>query len=298
MVQIRSIEAKEIKPVSDNTATPDAPKETEEPSQFETLLRSLLPVQGSKKVSEEELFSALVEERLTTVKGAEVGEAFKNALGQEKSALQKPDGFIPFEKATENALKKLVANGIITIEEANSIYAQAFGAAQLDSDHNFIYDDRGGPDDKTIAVEALENALMLAKAMIEKFEAGTEQAPDRSLIADETATTMPADTTTPQGTTVDGADGFLFKPISSNQGTLAVLLPEILAHQVETVVLKDLTGVIEEGQSMGYGELGTREKFSFSRKGGSYPKDLTVEVRMVDGSIKTYHIPDPSKRYD
>jgi hypothetical protein len=43
---------------------------------------------------------------------------------------------------------------------------------------------------------------------------------------------------------------------------------------------------------------GGREHFRFNKPGADYPKDLTVEVTMKDGSIKTYKIPDPSQRYD
>jgi hypothetical protein len=78
-----------------------------------------------------------------------------------------------------------------------------------------------------------------------------------------------------------------------------VLLPEALAHLVDSVVIKDKDGnIIEEGHSTGYGDTGEREKFSFSKPGQNYPSDLIVEARLADGQTKVWNIPDPSQRYD
>ncbi len=98
---------------------------------------------------------------------------------------------------------------------------------------------------------------------------------------------------------MDGPNGFLFKPKSSKDGRLAILTPESVNHQVTSVVLKDQNGkVIEKGHSTGFGDVGTREKFAFQKPGGSYPRNLHVEVSLNNGAVLTYIIPDPTQRVD
>ena len=218
------------------------------------------------------------------------------------------------------ALKKLTASGTLTKEEGDAVYSQAFAGAQLDSNTSALWDRRGGANDPTMAIEKLDAALKAARTKIDTFAAGTTQVTQLSLASAAdgqranlgsltSATTLssisgstaalPTGTIKARGAYIDGANGFLFKPISSNEGRLAVLLPESMAHLVDSVVLKDSKGkVIEKGRSVSFGDTGTREKISFSRQGGSYPKKLTVEVKLQDGSVVNYKIPDPSKRYD
>ena len=38
--------------------------------------------------------------------------------------------------------------------------------------------------------------------------------------------------------------------------------------------------------------------FRFPEPGGSYGADITVEIRLKDGSTMQHQIADPSKRYD
>ncbi len=280
--------------------------------EFDSLLKSLLSPDGENKISEEELFAALAHERVAALKGDEAASKYNDILAAKKSAFARADGFIPVEKAANAALQELVSSGVLTSEEGDQVYSESFAGAQLDSNTEALFDSRGGANDPSRAVEAMEAALSGAKLAIDGFVAGTSTYSTRSLaaagdglslgtISTKTGDLSGVDTSTetPVGNTVDGADGFLFKPISNNQGTLAVLLPESMAHLVEQVLLKDINdNVLDEGKSTGYGDTGEREKFSFSKKGGEYPKDIKVEVHMADGSIKTYEIPDPSQRYD
>lgn len=308
-----------IDPAQQNQGvTPTVPTESQDKNtggegDFEKLLRGIIAPNQENKVSEEELFAGLCQERIQKLKGDETAGKFKEALDRRKTELTKADGFVPFEDAAKTALKDLRDAGVLTKEETDKVYSEAFDGAQLDGNKNALYDGRGGAGDATIAVELMESALLAARTLIEKFDDGSTPASTRSVdeasntkqgatgtavVSGGDATSVP-DSTSPQGTTVDGPNGFLFKPVSANDGNLAVLMPEILAHQVDSVVLKDLSGtVLDEGHSTGYGDTGEREKFSFSKPGGSYPRDLTVEVRLSDGSVKTYTIPDPSQRYD
>lgn len=288
-------------------------EESAEGGAFDTLLRGLLTTNSANQVSEEELFAALVHERVGQRKGAEVAVKFNELFATEKAALTRGD-YVPVEDAAKNALKALRTDGSLTAEEADAIYSEAFGAAQLDSNTSALFDGRGGANDPTMALEELDKALLLSRMMIEKFTDGSEVAEVRSLdeetlskasaiaggftFSGGTAGTL-EDIVSPEGSVIDGANGFLFKPVSENEGRLAVLMPEIYKDRVFSVALKNELGeVLEEGNSTGYGELGTREKFAFQKVGGDYPQNLTVEIRLSDGSLKQYLIPDPSQRYD
>ncbi len=293
-----SSSALETEKSSQTNAVPPTSKSTESNqessggSKFVDLLRQYLEPDSANQVSEEALFAAIVRERIVALKGEEFGTKWDAAFSAQKAAAQKPDGFIPLEDATNATLKEFVASAEITQEESDKIYSQSFAAAQLDSNTGKLWDNRGGGSDTTVAVAVMESALEAARLKIDAFDSG-EAVPE--VPAGETVDGA----VTPNGTTIDGPDGFLFKPVSNNEGRLAVLLPESLAHQVERVLLKDLAGnVLDEGNSTGYGDTGEREKFAFSKKGADYPKDITVEVVMMDGSIRSYSIPDPSQRYD
>ena len=298
---------------STSAATPE--------SDFEKLLKGLVKVNQENKVSEEALFAGVVRERVSKLKGEDVAKEYDTLLDKAKGAATRGD-FVAMEEATKSALKELRSQSKLSAEEADQVYSESFAASQLDGNVEALFDDRGGVGDSTIAVDTMEAALLAARTMVEKFDSKEQQASKRSL--DEAAAgkgsassgisiasllgsstsagadaSAVADSTTPQGTTVDGPNGFLFKPIAESNGNLAVLAPEALKGLVDSVVLKDLAGnELDRGNSTGYGDAGTREKFSFSKPGGNYPKDLTVEIHMQDGSVKTYTIPDPSKRYD
>ena len=283
-------------------------------SDFNTLLAGILSPDSANKVNEEELFAGLIQERIKTLKGDESESKFSEMFSSEKDNMRKADGFVPFEDAAKAALQKMRDSGELTAEEADKIYSESFSAAQLDSNTGALFDGRGGAGDVTIALQELEAALLSARTKMEKFDAGTESAEERSVNEGSNGKSAASgavsgtftgtlsgtsEVITPEGFTVDGANNFLFKPVSENEGTLAVLMPSELAYGVETLVLKDENGtVIEEGRSTGYGDTGEREKYAFSKPGGSYTPNLTVEARLVDGTTRQYLIPDPSQRYD
>lgn len=290
-----------------------APKE-----EFESWLRGLLQPDQADKISEEALFAGLVKERIAAMKGDEASGSYQEALDRHRALLRKPDGFVPEEDAALAALKEITTGGILTSAEGDSVYTQAFSAAQLDGNKDVLFDSRGGPGDPTMAVEAMDAALTMARAVIEKFADGTEPLNPRSLAtaqpnakpvtagAPALAMNIPTGNFTagemivPNGTTVDGDQGFLFKPVSVNQGTLAVLLPAQMTGNLEAVLLRDKDGnEVERGTftSINTAE-GNRTKWSFSMPGGSYPADLMVEAYLSDGTMQSWKIPDPSQRYD
>jgi hypothetical protein len=284
----------------DVTPVEEVKNESGDSSDFEAILRSAVSPDQANQINEEELFSGIVFERIKTLKGEDAAKQYKELLETQKSLLKKADGYIPLEDAAKNALKSLRDSAQLTADEANNIYSESFDAAQLDSNTEALYDGRGGANDPTIALSLLESALSSSRLMIEKFTSGDLKASARSL-DDSSVGGLKIQSTgdASTGNTFDGADGFLFKPESVNQGTLAVLLPEALANQVMSLVLKDENGNdIEEGNSTGYGELGTREKFSFSKKGGEYGDNITVKALLSDGTTREWLIPDGSQRYD
>ena len=284
-------------------------------AEFDKLLKASLSPDSKNEVSEEELFAAIAKERIEALKGTEVAKKFADLLKTEKSSLAAADGFAPAEQATINALKKLVDSKELTADEGSQIYSEAFTAAQLDGNNSALFDSRGGPGDPTMAMATLEVALKQARSVVEKLASGEATLELKSLanaaangktgafaaatLASDTGATTGGDFS-PNGTVVDGPEGFLFKPVTNNEGKLAVLLGQNITGNVSSVVIKDsLNSVIENGilKSEGIKETG-REKWTFSKTGSSYPKDITVEVTLSSGEVQRYKIPDPSKRYD
>jgi hypothetical protein len=307
---------------TENTAQNGAvtsPKTTEaksgDASGFETLLRSMIQPSTANQANEEEMFASLVYERIKSEKGEGVAKQYADLLAGEKTSRAKADGYIPLEDAAKGALKSLRDSGAITSQEADQVYSEAFEAAQLDANTELLYDGRGGAGDTTIALAELESALSRARLMTEKFDSGASKATARSLDIEGSASTLlsspnaiagtPGDpslvplTNDPQGTVFDGPQGFLFKPESSTDSKLAVLLPEELSQQVLSLLVKDSNGnTLEEGRSTGYGELGIQEKFAFTKAGSEYGSNVTVQALLNDGTTREWRISDPSQRYD
>lgn len=103
---------------------------------------------------------------------------------------------------------------------------------------------------------------------------------------------------TPLGGTIDGAGGFLYKPFSDSDGNLVVLTPESMAGQVASVTVRGPDGsVLATGVPKGNGN-GGRDHFRFDKPGSALPPNVTVEVKLRDGSTKSYPIGNPSLRYD
>jgi hypothetical protein len=260
---------------------------------FNTTLKAFLSPDKSNKVSEEELFSALVQERIKKTKGESALSEFKGLFESAKKRLQKPNGFIPVEDAAKEALKEFRDAKKITKEEADSIYSQAFAGAQLDQNKEALFDGRGGPNDPTIAVADMEQALLLSGALIGKFDSGAEKVTARTL--DEPSNAAVTGGTGAPASEAGGA-GFLFKPVSESDGKLVVLLPPRLAGLVKSVSLLGPNGeVIETGRYTGNGN-GGRDHYRFSRAGGQYQDGLTVQATLATGELVRYIIRETSQR--
>lgn len=261
---------------------------------FESTLKALLAVDGKNQASEEEVFSALVQERIKSTKGDDALKKFNELLAQSKEAMKKPDGFIPVEDATKDALRKFRDSGAVSKEDADSIYSHAFAAAQLDDNKEALFDDRGGPGDTSVSVASMEQALLSSRTKVSAFEAGTEKFTVRSL--DEASAGKPGGISGGHHSSEPGGGAFLFKPVSDSDGKLAVLLPPKLSGLVAGVRLVGPNGeVLESGRYAGNGN-GGRDHFRFNRPGGGYPDGLSVEVALKTGEIVRYLIRETSQR--
>ncbi len=286
-----------------NTSTGQLPAESTNQivSSFEDILSNLVPGTGSKgdEINEEQLFSALIEERLTTLKGNDLASTYNEYFESHKSAMTGANGYVPIEDAAREALHDLTTEGLLSTEEAEEIHAQAFQAAQFDSNKGALYDSFG----TTMAVTMVEMALQSSSAMMAKFDSGELEAGRLSF--DYKQESDPAQFDAASGTNLSsnqttdfvGGDGFLFKPVSEKNGNLVVLLPTSMSGQIANVSLVDDTGqVIERGDESGDFDDG-RPLFRFDQAGGSYPQNIAVTVTMLDGSEKQYNIANPSQRY-
>lgn len=297
---------------------------TSESSDFDSIIKKFLPGTDSAEVSEEELFAATVGQRLFALKGNEALTKYQEYLESEKLSLTTPSGHIQVEQAAISALKKVVADGLVSSAEGDSVYSDAFAAAQLDSNTTALFDSRGGDNDPSKAVALMSEAMLKIKTYLEADESTRSSQTAMSLeSASQTgaagATTAAATigsgisvssagssisgsgtTVSPNGTYVDGSEGFLFKPVTNNEGNLAVMFSQSWTNNLAAVRLLDQNGnLVEQGvrKPEGISETG-REKFTFSKKGSSYPSNINVEVQFKDGSLQMFNIPDPSKRYD
>ena len=303
-----------VVPTTTTDPTATTPPTTATTSAFDSEMQKLISPNGAGEVSEENLFGAVIYDRLNKSKGADAAKAYATAYEANKASMAKPNGYVPLEDAAKEALRSLVSGGTLTAEEGDKVYSDSFAASQLDSNTSVLFDDMGGGNDPTKAVESLEKALLLASAAVGKLDSGEVTAETRSLSEESVtkaaflsgvgavgAATVGGTSETGVATAaspVDGPNGFLFKPVSDSTGKLAVLAPESLADMIVSTVLKDAEGnKIEEGTYSGNGN-GGRDHYRFSKPGGSYPPNLSVEITLKNGAVKSYTIPDPSKRYD
>ena len=286
---------------------------------FSEFMRTALGGVGKAQVSEEELFAAIVDQRLNA-ENPEASTFFREQKAALMTSMAKPDGYVSHEDVAVQALRATVAANKIDMATAEEINGQAFQAAQLDTTLDSLYDDRGGGDDPTIAVAEMDSALGISRTMIEAFDAGTQTAVSRSL--DTPINVKPAapggaagaggssSGVTGSGGPVptgaqpasDGGEGFLWKPESDSNGKLVVLLPSEFANAVDRVEIhSDLPPTsatkLAEGKFSSIGN-GDRPHYRFDKEGGEYGDNVHVVVFNSDGTTTTYDIDNGSERID
>jgi len=262
--------------------------------------------------NEEAVFSTLVKEQIDGLGNVDAAKRFEIRINQHRKILERHVGYASEEKAAKFALRDLTRRGVLTKEQATQIYSKSFQAAQSDGNSNALSDGIDVPGELTKVIKAADSALATARTTLAALADGSQALTTRNLgestakldgTAGAGVSKVNASSDAPAGTSesaspVDGADGFLFKPISDTQGKLVVVLPKDLTGKISKVVLRDMTGrELESGQYGGVGN-GEREHFRYNKPGGSYPANLFVEVQLKGGGVKTYSIADPSQRYD
>ncbi len=275
------------------TASKVAPAVAPATTDFTSFLTGLLTPDEANKVNEEDLFSAIVQQRIKNTKGDETLKGFQETLTQVKESMKRPDGSVSMEDATKAALIKARDAGVFTKEEADKIYSEAFEAAQLDDNKELLFDGKGGGSDPTVAVATMEQALLLSGGMIDKFNDGSLTATIRSVEeANDSKMALGGGNHSESG----GSGGFLYKPVSDNTGKLVVLMPSKLAGMIAGVKIYDPSGnLLESGRYTGNGN-GGRDHYRFKKTGAAYPDGLVVEATLSTGDTVRYRIGETSKR--
>ena len=94
-------------------------------------------------VNEEQLFAGIIHDRIALSKGEDLAREYDTLLEAKMAEHTRADGFVYVEEAARAALKDLENSGQLTTEEAETIHAQAFQAAQLDDNTGVLWDSRG-----------------------------------------------------------------------------------------------------------------------------------------------------------
>jgi hypothetical protein len=281
-------------------AVPDSTNAEEhqpEKASFSDVLMDFLPAEADQEINEEQLFSAVVAERIESLKGGQALDSYKASLEEHLAAMKHSNGYVPVEDASRGALNDMVDQGILSLEEAESIHAQAFQAAQLDENHSALYDSLGS----TTAVAMIELALKSSSEMLAVFDSGEKDAGKMSLDYQQDSRVAMSSTErvgAGNSTTAAIGGGFLFKPVSEGDGNLVVLLPSSMSGDVARVTILDSNGqILDKGRSFGDYDDG-RPLFRFPSPGSAYPANITVSTLMLDGEIRDYNIPTPSQRHE
>lgn len=272
-------------------------------SDFASVLDTTIAAEESKGPSEEEIFASLVKDRVKESQSVDAIKKFEERVEKHKKILTKITGEASEERATKFALRDLTRRGLVTKDVASEMYSMAFNAAQLDDESDALAA-KPTPPDLRRAGGGSSDVLASARDLMVNYVGGTAKFSMRNVgegtrksKADD-AVVVAGDAVTPNGTSVDGHDGFLFKPVSDNNGNLVILAPADLTGKVASVVVKDADGnVVEEGSEGGVGN-GGRQHFRYNRPGASFGANSVVEIRLSDGTARQYLIPDPSQRYD
>lgn len=295
----------------------------EEPSQqtevgqaegdFGAMMQKLLGGAGKSEVNEEELFAALIEQRLAK-ENPEAAAHYREQLTALSASMARADGYVPVEDAAMAALRATVAAGKLDDATAQRVNAEAFQGAQLDSNLNALYDGRGSEGDPTIATSAMEAALLSMRTLVEKFDSGEADAGVRPLDAPSNAAPAPVGEhedgghvgdlgSAPSGTqSLDGSGGFLWKPESEKNGNLVVLLPKELAGLISKVEIHSSLPPSESTKiasgNFSSNANGGRDHFRFDEPGSAYGSNVYVVAYREDGETVNWQIGDGGERND
>lgn len=283
------------------TSTADAASSSE----FDALLADSLGLAGDTQVNEEELFAAIIGQKLSE-ESEEANVFYQDKIKEFSVSMARSDGYIPLEDVAKEALKATVDAGMVAEDKAEMINATAFAAAQLDEDKDCLFDGRG----ETCALGSMEEAMFKVQAVLDQIEAGTLVLEARSLDIPSNVGFTPGHLVDAEGETakVEGAVEskeaskessekqvrFTWKE-EANDGNLAILLPTRLNGSVDSVSIWKDGELVEEG-SYDRQTGDKRAIFRFDEPGAAYGEDLDVKVEKDDGETLVYHIDNGAER--
>ena len=293
----------------------------------ETIKRVLTP-DGTGRIHEEELQYAIVVHLLEANKSG-TGDEFAKLFDAAIAAGLPPIGT---EDCVKKTLGRLVTAGEIDLHTAEQINGASFEAAQLDNYKNLLFDGTAGPNDATTAVMGIDEAAAAAQISLKKMEQVDSGVFSRSLTAPSNGVLSTLDLNRSgdlirsgdlnrpeslmESGNLPGSDsassssgsaaainpkGFLWKPISDNNGKLVVLLPKSLTGNVSNcAVYRDLPptpeNLLELGRFSGDQSNGDRSHFRFNHPGSYYPQKCYVVAGTKQGSEVAFEIVDSRLR--
>lgn len=112
-------------------------------------------------VSEEELFVAVLKEKMQGTQGEFASRQFNRILSNNIENAKK-SGKVSYEEVGNASVKALIDAQLISKEDARALKREAFNAAQLDDNKSLLYDGKGSGIDPTISVAPVRKAVFLA----------------------------------------------------------------------------------------------------------------------------------------
>ncbi len=264
-----------------------------------SILNELIGPNRAASVNEEQLFASIIFERIEASKGEPVAREYQALLEEKMGENRLENGYIYVETAARDALAEMERNGNLTLEEAETIHAQAFQAAQLDNNTSALFDSFGTTMSTAPAATATEKVL----AKLLQFDDGIVDSGKMSLsyqqaqyvgkqgMRIETSNTDPEIGLT--GTPVEELTGLRWNPVSTDVETLAVVLPMQMQGVGNVYVTNGSNQIIEEGFHSG--EDKGRLVYRFNQRGEQYPDPSILNVQMENGDIYKFQIPSPAE---
>lgn len=273
-----------------------AQAQTTEPTH--STLNEMLTADSNGNVNEEQLYAAVIYERLATTKGDTVAQKFEERYLAQQKNFERADGYVYLENAAEAALESMSNEGLLTLEEAETINGEAFMAAQLDSNTSALYDSLGN----TMAVAMIEMAIESAEAAITQIDDGTSTAErlafdGNNTISDQSDSAM-ASGESDSGTFISGeySDGLIWKPASNSNGDVVIILNSSLENKIDSITLYDKNGSKIEETNVDRLDDDNRSIIFFDKPGSAYPDNMTIQVALSDGDEIQYLVKDPANR--
>jgi len=269
---------------------------TEASPDFKNFLMRALGGEGQSETNEEELFAAIIEQRLEAI-NPDAANHYRGQKAELMTSMARSDGYVSVEDVAKTALRSTMEAGLIDEATASQVQAHSFSAAQLDDNLNALYDSRGSGDDPTIATAAIDDALSRVQRALERIDSGEEEVPD-----------LPLDESTESGDIsgtqeLDGEGGFLWKPESESDGNLVVLLPTELRGEIERVEIHSENPPTEEsklaeGRFAGDEHNGERLHYRFETPGAEYGSEIFLTAYKTNGDVINWFIANGAERQD